>query len=434
MTSSPASAARARLSSNGVPYRSRRGRPRTPPRRSRCGGWRGSRRRPGGAACAAGPRAPARAPSVVLLDRNVDPVAARPPRRRPGCGASSSSRSRCGRRDAFSYSISSLAPLRAVAAPSPTRPLERAQLARARPPDPLRFVHAPVESASANQSRPLRLAACAGSSGAYPPSRSRSSTSCSHAENPLIRQSEEHDSGWGMAVYRQRRQRAARARPLPRGRLQRRRVPARHLDARAHLQRAPAARDARRPDAREHAPVRDGRVLVLPQRDGDPLSRSCSSPGVGRPQGETDSEHLFNWLMCHFDSSRPARVAARSSSGRASSARRSPASTSSSRTASSSTRTSSGSSSCTGSCGRGRRSSRRRSSRRTSAGTPCSRTSCSCSTRTTPRTRTPSASWVTTCVAAAEIEKFEQGQHLRGDARGKFAAERAARVAAGTAE
>ena len=37
-------------------------------------------------------------------------------------------------------------------------------------------------------------------------------------------------------------------------------------------------------------------------------------------------------------------------------------------------------------------------------------------------------------IAQAQIEKFEQGQHLRGDARGKFAAERAARVAAGTAE
>jgi hypothetical protein len=37
-------------------------------------------------------------------------------------------------------------------------------------------------------------------------------------------------------------------------------------------------------------------------------------------------------------------------------------------------------------------------------------------------------------VAAAQIDKFEEGQHLRGDARGRFAAERAARVAAGAAE
>jgi predicted glutamine amidotransferase len=37
-------------------------------------------------------------------------------------------------------------------------------------------------------------------------------------------------------------------------------------------------------------------------------------------------------------------------------------------------------------------------------------------------------------VARAQIDKFEQGAELRGAARGKFAAERAARVAAGAAE
>ena len=37
-------------------------------------------------------------------------------------------------------------------------------------------------------------------------------------------------------------------------------------------------------------------------------------------------------------------------------------------------------------------------------------------------------------IEQAQIDKFEQGQHLRGDARGKFAAERAARAAAGAAE
>ena len=37
-------------------------------------------------------------------------------------------------------------------------------------------------------------------------------------------------------------------------------------------------------------------------------------------------------------------------------------------------------------------------------------------------------------VDRAEIEKYEQGQHLRGVERGEFAAKRAARVAAGSAE
>jgi hypothetical protein len=37
-------------------------------------------------------------------------------------------------------------------------------------------------------------------------------------------------------------------------------------------------------------------------------------------------------------------------------------------------------------------------------------------------------------IEEAEIEKFEEGQHLRGVERGEFAAKRAAQVAAGSAE
>jgi hypothetical protein len=37
-------------------------------------------------------------------------------------------------------------------------------------------------------------------------------------------------------------------------------------------------------------------------------------------------------------------------------------------------------------------------------------------------------------MARADIQKFEQGAELRGEERGRFAAERAARVAAGAAE
>ena len=43
-----------------------------------------------------------------------------------------------------------------------------------------------------------------------------------HADNPLIQQSEDHDSGWGMAVYRQADGEQPELRAVPGGRLQRR--------------------------------------------------------------------------------------------------------------------------------------------------------------------------------------------------------------------
>ena len=118
---------------------------------------------------------------------------------------------------------------------------------------------------------------------------------------------------------------------------------------------------------------------------------------------------MFNWLMCHYDSSHPRASLRKLVHDVHRRARRSRGSTSSSRTASGSTRTSSGSSSCTGWCARARRSSRRRSSPRTSAGTPCSRTSCSCSTRRTRRARTPSAWWATSSIERARDREVRAG-------------------------
>jgi predicted glutamine amidotransferase len=124
------------------------------------------------------------------------------------------------------------------------------------------------------------------------------------AGNPLIRQSEEHDSGWGMAVY----DRAEGAPPHCR------RFPvAAHRDAafedatrargrifNAHLRRATMgglARENTHPFCLDtYSFGHNGTVLRYPRLLDD---------GVPAPQGETDSEHLFNLLMSHYDRGAP---------------------------------------------------------------------------------------------------------------------------------
>ena len=96
------------------------------------------------------------------------------------------------------------------------------------------------------------------------------------AENPLIRQSEEHDSGWGMAVYERADGADPQLRALPEAAYQDG-DSWRHRDARAHLQRPRAARHDGRPDAREHASVRLGNYSFC--HNGTILAtRACSSP------------------------------------------------------------------------------------------------------------------------------------------------------------
>jgi glutamine amidotransferase len=125
-----------------------------------------------------------------------------------------------------------------------------------------------------------------------------------HAKNPLIRQSEEHDSGWGMAVYR----RADGEDPVLA------RFPhaayddagferATALDGRifnAHLRRATLgglALENTHPFALgEYSFAHNGTVVRYP---------SLLEPGVSPPAGQTDSEHLFNWLMRHYDAAHP---------------------------------------------------------------------------------------------------------------------------------
>ncbi len=125
------------------------------------------------------------------------------------------------------------------------------------------------------------------------------------AENPMIRQSQEHDSGWGMAVY------------------------ARTDGGEPSLVRFPQAAYA---DAEfEHATEQRGRIFNVHVRRATMggLTLANTHPfvlgdysfshngtvlkfarlledGVAPPSGETDSEHVFNFLMRDFD---PADVA-----------------------------------------------------------------------------------------------------------------------------
>ena len=124
------------------------------------------------------------------------------------------------------------------------------------------------------------------------------------AENPLIRQSEEHDSGWGMAVY------------------------ARAEGAEPQLVRFPEAAYA--DDEFVAATELRGRIFNVHVRRATMGELSLENthpfclgsytlghngtivryprlltPEMRRPEGDTDSEHLFNLLMHDFDPARP---------------------------------------------------------------------------------------------------------------------------------
>src|SRR5919108_350891 len=124
------------------------------------------------------------------------------------------------------------------------------------------------------------------------------------AENPLIRQSEDHDSGWGMAVY----ERAEGAEP----RLVR--FPeAAHADGEfvnatglrgrifnVHVRRATMGHltlNNTHPFCLgSYTLGHNGTILRYPR---------LLEPGMKRPRGDTDSEHLFNLLMHDFDDDDP---------------------------------------------------------------------------------------------------------------------------------
>jgi glutamine amidotransferase len=125
------------------------------------------------------------------------------------------------------------------------------------------------------------------------------------AENPMIRQAEHHDSGWGMAVYQ---------RPGEAGCTRLRFPESAHTDDafreateergrifNVHVRRATMGGltlENTHPFAHgDYSFCHNGTVLHYPRLLGD---------GVQAPAGDTDSEALFNFLMSDYDPSDPA--------------------------------------------------------------------------------------------------------------------------------
>ena len=120
------------------------------------------------------------------------------------------------------------------------------------------------------------------------------------AENPLIRQSEQHDSGWGMAVYERTEGREPTLVRFPR---------AAHEDQgfdratllrgrifNVHVRRATLGGLTL---ANTH-PFRLGNYTFA--HNGTVISYPrLLEPGMRPPAGETDSEAIFNYLMRYFD-------------------------------------------------------------------------------------------------------------------------------------
>ena|SRR5215211_1124113 len=124
------------------------------------------------------------------------------------------------------------------------------------------------------------------------------------AKNPMIRQSEEHDSGWGMAVYERpdgsdlklvRFPEAAysdgsflRATSM-RGRIFNVHVRRATMGGLALVNTHPFCLGT-------YSLSHNGTIVRYPRLLG---------PGVSRPVGDTDSEHLFNLLMSDYDPAEP---------------------------------------------------------------------------------------------------------------------------------
>lgn len=120
------------------------------------------------------------------------------------------------------------------------------------------------------------------------------------ADNPLIRQSEEHDSGWGMAVYKRADGELPRCLRFPdaayrddafvdatdvRGRI-----------FNVHVRRATmgglSAENTHPFCLGPYTFCHNGTIVRFPK---------LLEPGVTQPSGQTDSEHFFNLLMRDFD-------------------------------------------------------------------------------------------------------------------------------------
>ena len=125
------------------------------------------------------------------------------------------------------------------------------------------------------------------------------------AQNPLIRQSEEHDSGWGMAVYKRTDGREPQLVRFPQaayadGDF----VSATALRGRifnVHVRRATmgglSLRNTHPFALSSYTLGHNGTILHYPR---------LLEPGMRAPGGDTDSEYLFNLLMSDYDPASPA--------------------------------------------------------------------------------------------------------------------------------
>ena len=120
------------------------------------------------------------------------------------------------------------------------------------------------------------------------------------AENPLIRQAEEHDSGWGMAVYRRADGEEPRCFRFPEAAHQDDTfIEATNLEGRmfnVHVRRATMgglSEENTHPFCLgPYSFGHNGTIVRFPK---------LMEPGVRKPHGQTDSEHFFNFLMRDFD-------------------------------------------------------------------------------------------------------------------------------------
>lgn len=120
------------------------------------------------------------------------------------------------------------------------------------------------------------------------------------AENPLIRQSEDHDSGWGLAVYRRGEGEEPICRRFPEAAFQdegfRAATELRGRIFHVHVRRATMG--GLLPENTHpfclgpYSFCHNGTVVHFPR---------LMELGVQKPRGTTDSEHLFAYLMHHLD-------------------------------------------------------------------------------------------------------------------------------------
>jgi glutamine amidotransferase len=126
------------------------------------------------------------------------------------------------------------------------------------------------------------------------------------AENPLIRQSEEHDSGWGMSVYRRAEGEEPRCFRFPEAAHENEEfLEATNLQGRlfnVHVRRATMG--GLTPENTHpfclgpYSFGHNGTILRYPK---------LLEPDVPKPRGQTDSEVFFNFLLRDFDPEHPAR-------------------------------------------------------------------------------------------------------------------------------